>query len=244
MKRSLKVTLFGIMASVFVLLALALGVQNVAAFDKDDVVPGDWFSGISIVDENPQPFDNQVDEQEIADILWMREEEKLARDVYLTLGEKWGLSIFTNISKSEQKHMDSMLTLVERYGITDPVGDNGVGEFTNTDIQALYNQLIARGNTSAAEALLVGGIIEEIDMIDLENAIARTNNEDIRLVYSGLKCGSGNHLRGFSRTYEQQTGLQYEPQVLDQAVYDAIISSSHDSCTMPLKYFLPLTIQS
>lgn len=49
----------------------------------------------------------------------MREEEKLARDVYLTFGEKWGLTLFTNIAKSEQTHTDAVKTLLDRYEIKD-----------------------------------------------------------------------------------------------------------------------------
>ncbi len=172
------------------------------------------------------PAAGEVDEQEIADLLWMREEEKLARDVYLTLGEMWDLPVFTQISQSEQHHMDSVLVLLDRYGLEDPVGDNEVGVFTNPDLQALYDELVARGSESAAEALLVGGAIEEIDIRDLEDALARTDNADIQQVYQGLENGSEHHLQAFSRMYEQVTGEAYTPQYLDQATYDAIMANS------------------
>ncbi len=172
------------------------------------------------------PPAGDVDEQEIADLLWMREEEKLARDVYLTLGEEWDLQVFANISRSEQQHMDAVAVLLERYGIEDPVGENPVGVFTNPELQSLYDELIERGSQSQAEALLVGGAIEEIDILDLEERLARTDNADIEQVYNNLMSGSENHLRAFSRTYERITGQTYTPQYLDQEAYDAIMAGS------------------
>ena len=42
--------------------------------------------------------------KEASDLIFLREEEKLARDVYLALYDAWGTPIFLNISSSEQKH--------------------------------------------------------------------------------------------------------------------------------------------
>jgi hypothetical protein len=173
------------------------------------------------------PPAGDVNEQEIADLLWMREEEKLARDVYLTLGEQWDIQVFTNISNAEQQHMDAVGLLLDRYGIEDPVGDNPVGVFTNPELQALYDKLIEQGSQSQADALLVGGAIEEIDIQDLERTIADTDNADIRQVYESLKSGSESHLRAFSRSYEMVTGQAYTPQYLDQSAYDAIMAASN-----------------
>ena len=178
----------------------------------------------------------ELDEQEIADLLWMREEEKLARDAYLYLADKWGLRIFANISRSEQQHMDSMLHMIELYGLTDPVGDHPQGVFTNPDLQDLYDALIAEGSQSQIDALYVGATIEEVDIIDLKRAIADTDNPDLVQAYSGLMCGSENHLRAFVRNIEQQTGETYIPQYLDQATYDAIMAGTTGSCGPQLAY--------
>ncbi len=56
-------------------------------------------------------------------LLFMREEEKLARDVYLVLFDKWGLRVFENIAESEQRHMDAVLYLLGKYGLDDPARD-------------------------------------------------------------------------------------------------------------------------
>ncbi len=166
-----------------------------------------------------------LDPDEIADLQYMREEEKLARDVYQTMYQAWRLPLFTNIASSEQTHMDTVLTLLERYDVDDPVAGNASGEFTNQDLQALYDRLVAQGRQSVTEALRVGIAIEEIDIRDLIEAIADTEHADIVRVYENLKRGSENHLRAFVRTLERRTGETYEPQVLDQDTYDEIMAS-------------------
>lgn len=139
-----------------------------------------------------------LSDEEAAALLFMREEEKLAHDVYVTLYDQWGLRVFSNIAASEQKHTDAVAALLAAYELEDPTVGNGVGEFTNPALQSLYDELIAQGSVSAAEALKVGVAIEELDIADLELRIAETDNADIKLLYSNLLAGSENHLRAFS----------------------------------------------
>ncbi|MEA2001849.1 MAG: DUF2202 domain-containing protein [Actinomycetota bacterium] len=169
----------------------------------------------------------ELSEQEAADILWMREEEKVARDVYLTLGELWDVRVFTNIAGAEDMHMSSMLELIDRYDLEDPVGDNAAGVFTNPDIQALYDSLVAEGSQSLEDALIVGATIEDLDIFDLQVATAATDNEDIALVYANLEMGSRNHMRAFYRQLDKND-VDYEPAYISQAEYDSIISSASE----------------
>jgi len=157
-------------------------------------------------------------------ILYMREEEKLARDVYLTLYEKWKLPIFANIARSEQTHMDAVKLLIDKYGLEDPAENKGVGEFKNPKIQELYNELVKMGNKSIEDALKVGAAIEEIDILDLQKHIAETNKEDIKIVYENLMKGSRNHLRAFTSTLAKY-GVTYEPQYLSKEEYEKIVGS-------------------
>jgi hypothetical protein len=163
--------------------------------------------------------------EEIAGVLYMREEEKLARDVYLKLYEQWGLSIFQNIANSEQTHMDAIKTLIDVHGLDDTVAGNYVGEFTDPTLQSLYTDLVAKGSQSLADALRVGAAIEEIDILDLEERIAQTDAGNVQQVYDNLMRGSYNHLRSFVATLERQTGEVYEPQYLDQETYDSAINT-------------------
>ncbi len=157
-------------------------------------------------------------------LIYMREEEKLARDVYLVLYDQWNVRIFGNISKAEQRHTDAVKYLLDRYQVDDPVTNNEIGSFTNQDLLKLYNDLTAQGKTSLVEALKVGAAIEEIDILDLQKDIAAADNEDIKLVYNNLMEGSYNHLRAFVRNLSAQ-GITYSPQYLSPEAYESIINN-------------------
>ncbi len=172
-------------------------------------------------------------DQEKEDILHMREEEKLARDVYLTLYNKWHLKIFQNIARSEQTHMDAIKLLIEKYGLKDPVKGLGVGEFSNPKFKELYDRLVSEGSKSAVDALKVGAMIEELDIVDLQKCLNHTNKTDIRLVYENLMKGSRNHLRAFVSNIEKM-GATYEPHYLSKEEFEKIISSEMERG--PAKY--------
>ena len=167
---------------------------------------------------------------EEADLLFMREEEKLARDTYLTLYAAWNLSVFSNIASSEQMHMNALLKLLKKYDLPDPAAGNEIGEFTNTALQTLYLELIENGMVNSLEALKVGGLIEETDMRDIKAAIDRSQKEDIDAVYESLLCGSRNHLRSFAQNIVALTEHAYVAQVLDQTEVDEILASPMEKC--------------
>ena len=164
--------------------------------------------------------------EEEAAILYMREEEKLARDVYITLYKMWGLQTFQKISQSEQNHMEAVKTLIDRYGLPDPASRK-IGVFTNPYLQALYNDLIVRGERSLAEALKVGGAIEEIDILDLRTYLSQTDKSDIQQVYNHILNGSYNHLNAFVSTLSARFSETYQPQYLDAEAYQAIIGAGN-----------------
>lgn len=141
----------------------------------------------------------QLTEVEEQHIVYMREEEKLARDVYLTLYELWGAEIFANISESEQRHMDAVKNLITRYGLVDPVIDDAVGVFTNPVFVDLYDELVTSGEVSLEEALKIGVRIEEHDIADLELALQETSMRAVKRVFQNLLNGSYNHLSAFER---------------------------------------------
>jgi len=163
--------------------------------------------------------------EEKNDLLFMREEEKLARDVYLTLHDIWGTPVFANIATSEQQHMDAILNLLNTYNLPDPSTGKLVGEFANVELQALYDALIARGKKSALDALLVGGVIEETDIEDLNAAMETSRISSIDKVYANLLNGSYNHLRAFARNIQSLTGQPYVAQVVSQEVVDSILAN-------------------
>lgn len=158
---------------------------------------------------------------EIADLLFSREEEKMARDVYITLYNTWRHSTFSNISRSEQQHMDTMLKKLNLYNIPDPA-QAAVGAFTNQDLQKMYIDLVATGSKSLIDAFKVGCTIEEVDIIDLQKAIDHATHKDLDNSYLNLMEGSKSHLRAFVSALNSQ-GVTYAPQYLSVDLYNAII---------------------
>lgn len=165
---------------------------------------------------------NGLTDDEKEGILFMREEEKLARDVYLNFQDLYNIPIFYNIAQSEQQHMKAIKTLIDRYDLKDPIEGKDIGEFTNQYLQDLYNDLISQGST-LIDALKVGAEIEEIDIIDLKEYISQTDKEDILWVYGNLLEGSKNHLRAFVKNLKSR-GVIYEPKHLSQEEFGYIIN--------------------
>ena len=176
--------------------------------------------------ESAPAYSGVLTDTEVEGLLFMREEEKLAGDVYRYFYNLYGSSVFQNIAGAEDTHTESVLSLLNQYGIADPaIAEAGV--FSNPDLQALYDQLIAQGSQSLQDAFLVGAAIEEIDILDLEERIAQTNEADIQLVYQNLMQGSESHLRAFVRVMGNQSGSTYTPQYLTQDRYDEIMAGTN-----------------
>jgi hypothetical protein len=185
---------------------------------------------------NPQaPRDGQhlvspsgdLSEAERASLNFMREEEKLAQDVYQYLYELWDYNSFQSIAQSELTHASSVLSVLTAYGQSDPSEGLAAGEFTDAELQVLYDTLIERGSKTLADALKVGAEIEEIDIRDLQIRLAETQNEQIQEVYSNLLKGSYNHLRAYTRALQAQTGEVYQPLHLSNEEYQAVLAGSN-----------------
>ena len=168
---------------------------------------------------------HQITQKEQESILYMREEEKLARDVYDSMFAKYAVNPFGNIRKSEQIHMDKVKGLIETYKLTDPVElkNNKPGMFKNSLMQTYYNDLIQKGSVSFTEALKVGALIEELDIHDLNERIKLTQNQEIISVFNYLKMASGNHIRAFVRKLKMQD-IVYTPSILSKEEFDSIIA--------------------
>lgn len=173
----------------------------------------------------------ELDESEIQGLLLMREEEKLARDVYTVLYEKWNLNVFLNIAKSEATHMEAVGALLKRYDIDDPVKKDTPGIFSNSELAALFEELTNQGSTSLKNAIAAGTLIEDLDISDLLNLISTTDNDDIKVVYQNLLKGSRNHLRSFVYQAEKN-GSDYTPQYISQELYSRIIGSGKETAAL------------
>ena len=168
-----------------------------------------------------------LNKQEIQGIMLMREEEKLARDVYWYLYEKWGLRTFYNIYNSEQIHMDAVKTLIIKYNLTDPVKNDQFGSFANEELKKLYDELTDNGNKSQADAIYIGLMIEELDISDLQKLLNNTDNKNIILVYENLLKGSRNHLRAFNNQAEKYR-INYQTKYITYKEFHEIVSSPQE----------------
>ena len=157
-------------------------------------------------------------------LLFMREEEKMARDVYKTMFAKYPEGfVFANIAISEQAHMDRMGLMIDRYGLAAPVIDDTIGVFQDAGLKTTFDSLVEKGNISYKDALNVGALIEEIDINDLKNAIDDTDESALDRSYGNLKRASETHLRAFVRELGYLQTTPYKAQNLTQAEVDAII---------------------
>ena len=156
-------------------------------------------------------------------VLFIWEEEKVARDLYSELYRETKLSIFTDLTRSEQSHMDYAKTLIDKYGLELPIEDEP-GVFSNQTLAEMYNDLLAKGMQSEEDALKVAATFEEISIVDLEKELEAANNEDVRLVFQGLLAGSRKHLRSYVRDLEDMN-ITYTPQYLSEKEYDEVVKA-------------------
>ncbi|MCB9310502.1 MAG: DUF2202 domain-containing protein [Lewinellaceae bacterium] len=162
-------------------------------------------------------------------LIYTRQEEKLAYDVYRYAFDKYGLSIFDNISNSESTHQSKVIQLLEKYNIPDPIVNVERGVFDDTHLQELYIQLVKKVDISLVDALEVGATIEDLDIYDIMELYTITKNADIKNVYESLICGSRNHLRGFTSQLTSRD-FNYSPQFITPDLYQTILSGSHENC--------------
>jgi hypothetical protein len=165
----------------------------------------------------------------MAGLKFMREEEKLAHDVYVAMYALWDHNTFENIADSETTHTEAILALLTKYGVDDPAAGKPAGVFEDPELQHLYDTLVAAGRAGLIEGLKVGALIEETDIRDIEERKAMTDEADILRVYDSLLCGSRNHLRAFDQALSD-LGVSYVAQVISQAEWDAIAASARESC--------------
>ncbi len=205
------------MKKYLILLSIPLFI-SLQSCDKDD-------------DDNNTSSTNQTTStsltaDEITDLLYLREEEKLAHNVYIYAYQKYTVMIFQNIANSEQTHTKAVLDMLTKYKLDDPAANKAIGEFNDSSLQQLYTDLTTIVDSSQTHAFTVGATIEDLDIFDLSENIKRSSKADILKLYNDLMCGSRNHLR----SYIGKLNGNYSPQYLTLSDYNAIISSPKENC--------------
>lgn len=226
--------------TLFLLVIVVIFLLVIGAYPKDNkmdelfseyvVDESDILNSSNLLDDHGDVF-SEITEKEKEGLLLMREEEKLARDVYRYLGERWKMNIFFNIAESEQTHTDAVRVLLVRYNIEDPVKDDAPGKFTSAEMLKLYDDLTKKGEVSLVEALTVGAIVEDLDIKDLDILLRETDKSDIILTYKNLQKGSRNHIRAFVKNLERR-GFVYQPKYISNEIFEQIISSEQERGTL------------
>ena len=168
---------------------------------------------------------NTLDQWTIDAILLLREEEKLARDVYLTFSWWYDLPVFPNIARSEQQHMNLVALLLDRYGLPDPAEGKGIGEFSDPWVQGLFDYLVALGAESLVGALTAGAMIEDVDIYHLEHILDHSDFDDVNLIVQNMVAGSRNHMRSFVGALEKHDATYVPEDYLTQDELDEILNS-------------------
>jgi hypothetical protein len=186
---------------------------------------------LSSCQETEDPSESTIlSKTELETLLFTREEEKMAHDVYWYASQKYGVPIFENIARSEISHTQAVLNLMAKYSVTDPLdGSTLPGQFTNPVLAQLYRKLTERADVSLASAMEVGLYIEDLDIRDLDQALTQTQRPDLIQVYENLRCGSTNHLRSFENLASGM-GITYTPEFISQSEYTAIINADMSKC--------------
>ena len=190
-----------------------------------------------------------LDATEVSHLTFMREEEKLARDVYLTLAGLYpNQQVFSRIAtRAEQTHTDTMRDKLDQFNLPDPNPDtnnlpSSLGIFTGDEWGWYFTEkfalLTAKGEVSELDALYVGALIEELDMHDIAVCpqvmidrgfsspcgLEYTDEGALQTAYSALISGSESHLRAYVGQIEAVIGVgNYKAQYLTQAEVDAIL---------------------
>ncbi len=206
---------------------VVLLVLGVAAFNYD-TLNSNLFGGRINFLGSKTLIDPKVTEtvsaEEIAGLQMMREEEKVAHDLYVTFEENWKQGTFTSIAISEQYHTDAVKSVLLKYKLSDPA-QNQVGKFTSKKMQDLFNDRSEKAKGSYLDSLFVAAEFEELDVVDLRELAAESKNKDVITLYKNLEAGSRNHMRYYAKLIAQE-GATYTAKHLEESDYQKIIKGA------------------
>jgi hypothetical protein len=140
-------------------------------------------------------------------LAYMREEERLARDVYTAIAALYpnNNTQFARITTAEQRHFDAMGVMLTRYGLSDPSAGLAAGTYADPALTKLYATLMTQAKVSLIEAYKVGVAIEETDIADLKTSLGQNAPSDVKAVYTNLQNGSNSHLAAFTALRDGKT---------------------------------------
>ncbi len=152
------------------------------------------------------PATSPLSDTERAELLRMADEERMARDLYTSIAAQYpDATTFSRIARSEQRHEEQVLALLDRYGLTHP--SSVAGTYDTAEVQKLHDGWLARARTSREAAYQVGVDLEQADIVDLRSAIDESDNADLDQVYGNLLTASEHHRAAFTAGPDATIGL-------------------------------------
>ncbi len=124
--------------------------------------------------------------REAETLVLMREDEKLARDVYHAFYTYWRQASWLEAMQRRQARMNRIASLLQQYELPDPLPDTRPGSFPSPELAELYTQLVKRGAQSYIDAVDVCIQIEQLDIADLQAAILESRHETLDQSYQVL----------------------------------------------------------
>jgi hypothetical protein len=181
-----------------------------------------------LTDSLPYVFNDSISlsDADLASLLKMKEEEKLARDVYAVFNTKWGKQPFKHISKAEDTHLKAVVSLLKLYNLPDTTIAEA-GKFIDPKVQTLYDEMIIKGDSSIKNALTISALIEEMDIADIKTISNSTSNNNLLIVLENLLSGSRNHLRAFDKQLNY-LGIKYSPVYISIEEYNQIVTTDNE----------------
>ncbi len=139
-----------------------------------------------------------------------REEERMARDLYQALADKYdGALPFSRITLSEQRHFDAVGALLDRYDVADPADGRKAGSYADATLQNLYDGWLADGRSRSTRPTTSAWPWRSATSPTSRARSSRASRADVTQVFTALLNGSQHHLAAFEAAADGQVlGLQ------------------------------------
>jgi hypothetical protein len=173
-----------------------------------------------------------LNETETADIIYLQEAEKVQRDIYLFFTQRFQtIPLFNQMAQAANRSMSVDNVILERYGIPNPELQ-AWGTFTNKKLQVIYDKVTGEGS-SPVNALKASATSEDLHIADLNAALGRTDNDDLKFIYNQQLVLSRNNLRGIIPWIAAfEPSYTYSPTYITPNYYTSIITSPMETITI------------
>lgn len=180
----------------------------------------------------------KLDFNEQTHLVFICEEEKLARDVYHLFDRRFpDLGVFAELEAGKESSRCAVEKLLRQYRVSIPRVNENVGVFSWGIYGRYFTEKFLvvsnQGSMNPLSALYAGAFLEELNILDIEQCpkvivdidngikdaascgMQYTDNPAIRAAYDELLAESRRHLRILVNNIEQRTGPgSYRAQLL------------------------------